>query len=40
MDTMYRVCGPDGERQVYQPCIKRCGFCWHDEDRFANAEDG
>ena len=38
-ERMYRVCGPDGERQVCQPCIKRCGFHWHDEERLADAED-
>jgi hypothetical protein len=36
---MYRVCGPDGERQDYQPCITRCGFRWHNEERLADAED-
>jgi hypothetical protein len=35
-ERMYRVYGPDGERQVCEPCITRCGFRRHDED----AEDG
>jgi hypothetical protein len=30
-DTMYVVCGPDGERQVYRRCVERCGFRRHDE---------
>ena len=30
-DTMYRVRGPDGERQVCRPCVERCGFRRHDE---------
>src|SRR5437868_15421278 len=25
-NRMYWVIGPDGERQVCQPCIMRCGF--------------
>jgi hypothetical protein len=32
VERMYRVAGPDGERQVCQPCITRCPFRWHDED--------
>ena len=31
-ERMYRVCGPDGERQACQPYITRCGFRWNDED--------
>jgi hypothetical protein len=31
-ERMYRVVGPDGERQVCQQCIKRCRFRWQDED--------
>jgi hypothetical protein len=31
-NTMYRVAGPDGERQVCELCIRRCGFRWHDKD--------
>ena len=28
---MYLVRGPDGERQVCRPCVKRGGFRWHDD---------
>jgi hypothetical protein len=31
-ERMYRVAGPNGERQVCQPCITRCPFRWHYED--------
>src|SRR5919199_2109996 len=31
-DTMYRVRGPDGEREVCRPCVERCAFRRHDED--------
>src|SRR5437588_862136 len=30
-DTMYLVCGPDGERHVCRPCAERCEFRRHDE---------
>ena len=31
-DTMYRVRGPDGERQVCRPCVERCPFRRYDAD--------
>ena len=31
VDTMYRVRGPDGEREVCRPCVERCAFRRHDE---------
>ena len=30
-DTMYRVRGPDGERQVCRPCVERCAFRRHED---------
>jgi hypothetical protein len=41
-DAMYLVRGPDGERRVCRPCVKRGRFRRHDEEeeRFVSAEDG
>ena len=38
-ERMYRVAGPDGERQVCQPCITRRRFRWHDAEPLADTED-
>ena len=31
-DRMYRVRGPDGEREVCRPCVERCPFRRYGED--------
>jgi hypothetical protein len=31
-DRMYRVRGPDGEREVCRPCVERCPFRRDGED--------